>query len=118
MITKWLTKTEVMKLVGSSRYLLDKAIQSGQRKYQIINKSMLFTERDVEEWQTNTHTDFISEGITSTPISRSYPKPDNGYSFERVLDKWKNKRQINTALKDLVKSDKLNAKKLAESSQV
>lgn len=61
MITKWLTKTEVMKLVGISRYLLDKAIQSGQLKYQIINKSMLFTERDVEEWQTNTHTDFISE---------------------------------------------------------
>lgn len=99
MITKWLTKTEVVKLVGISRYLLDKAIQSGQLKYQIINKSMLFTERDVEEWQTNTHTDFTSEGITSTPISRLLQKPDKGYSLGRLLEERQRAKQIAIALK-------------------
>lgn len=37
MITKWLTKTEVMKLVGISRYLLDRLGDSDNLKK--LNKS-------------------------------------------------------------------------------
>ena len=93
MLMKWLTKKDIMELTGISRRDLDSAIKSGKLKYQIFNKRLKFTERDVELWQSDTmsHTDYSNAVKSTTHISRSYPKPESEYSFEKLQEEIQSK---------------------------
>lgn len=92
MIMKWLSMSDVMRITGVSRYELEGAIRAGLLKYQIMNKRKKFTERDIELWQTSTHTDYSSGETSSTLTSRSYPKQAQEFSLEKVLAEHHNKK--------------------------
>ena len=105
---KWMSKKEVMELTGISRYELNAAIKSGKLRFQIFNKRMKFTEKDVEIWQNNTicHSDYINAVKSTTRTSRSYPKQENASSFENLLEEWLKPMQPNIVSKGLRKSTK------------
>ena len=105
---KWMTKKEVMELTGISRYELNAAIKSGKLRFQIFNKRMKFTEKDVEIWQNNTicHSDYINAVKSTTRTSRSYPKQESAPSLESRLAELKKAKQPNIASKGFQKLTK------------
>ena len=92
---KWMTKKEVMELTGISRYELNAAIKSGKLRFQIFNKRMKFTEKDVEIWQNNTicHSDYINAVKSTTRTSRSSRVQASELTLESLQDKYFPKKQ-------------------------
>lgn len=82
-----------------------KEVRKGAIGYKIIGSVKRYPMRALEEWLNNTmfHLDYSSVEKSTTPTSHTYPKQDNGYSLERLLEERRNEKQANIALKGLRK---------------
>ena len=108
MLSKWLSKKDIMAMTGVSRYMLDAAINAGNLRFQMMGKRMMFTLKDVEQWQNNTtnHIDCISEGKSTTHIYHSSRKLESVYSLENLLEEQEKTKLQRIASKGLQKFKK------------
>ena len=99
MLSRWLSKKDIMAMTGVSRYMLDAAIRAGNLRFQMMGKRMMFTLRDVEQWQNNTtnHIDYTSAEKSSTHIYHSSDLTEQEYSLDALV-----KQRNEQKLKDLL----------------
>jgi hypothetical protein len=92
-----------------------KEVRKGAIGYKIVGSVRRYPLKALEEWLNNTmyHLEYTSvpADLTTTHTSRTYPKPESGYSLESLLAERQRAKQLNTALKDWHKSNKNNANK-------
>ena len=87
-----------------------KEVRKGAIGYKIIGSVRRYPLKALEEWLNNTmfHLDYSSVAKSTTPISRTLPKPASEYSLEKLLAERQNEKQRNIALNALRRSKSVN----------
>ena len=90
-----------------------KEVKKGAIGYKIVGSVRRYPLKALEEWLNNTmfHLDYSSEAKSTTPISRTLPKPASGYSLEKLLAERQNAKQRNIVLNDYRKSKSVHTNK-------
>ena len=90
-----------------------KEVNKGAIGYKIVGSVRRYPLKALEEWLNNTmfHFDYSSVAKSTTPISRTLPKPASEYSLEKLLAERQNEKQRNIALNGYRKLKNVNADK-------
>lgn len=94
-----LNSKEAREYLGLSRYLFERAVNSGDIQFKLIGSKKVFPVWALDKWQNTTtnHTDCIKEAKHTTRISRTYRQVASAYSFAELQEKYFPKKQHNFA---------------------
>ena len=88
-----LNTKQAREYLNLNRYNFNNIVNSGSLGYKLVGSRKFFPRWELDRWlkDTQNHTDCSKEAISTTPISRSFLKPEREYSLEKLLELYRNK---------------------------